>query len=59
MKRLSAALFHAFAFLYGDREFNRREKARSLRLCAVSLCLDTGGQLPLLDNRTFSIDPPF
>ena len=45
--------------LYGDRDFNRREKARSLRLCAVSLCLDTGGQLPLLDNRTFSIDPPF
>ncbi len=45
--------------LYGDREFNRREKARSLKLCAVSLKLDTGGRLPDLDGRTFSIDPPF
>ena len=44
---------------YGDREFNRREKARSLKLCAVSLKLDTGGRLPDLDGRTFSIDPPF
>lgn len=45
--------------LYGDREFNRREKARSLKLCAVSLKLDTGGRLPSLDGRIFSIDPPF
>ena len=45
--------------LYGDREFNRREKARSLRLCAVSLKLDTDGRLPALDGKTFSIDPPF
>ena len=45
--------------LYGDRDFNRREKAHSLKLCAVSLTLDTGGRLPALDNRTFSIDPPF
>ena len=45
--------------LYGDREFNRREKARSLKLCAVSLKLDTGGRLPALDGKTFTIDPPF
>ena len=45
--------------LYGDRDFNRREKARSLRLCAVSLKIDTGGRLPDLDGKTFSIDPPF
>lgn len=45
--------------LYGDRDFNRREKARNLKLCAVSLRLDTEGRLPRLDNRTFSIDPPF
>ena len=45
--------------LYGDREFNRREKARTLKLCAVSLKLDTGGRLPALDGKTFSIDPPF
>ena len=45
--------------LYGDRDFNRREKARSLKLCAVSLCLDTKGLLPRLDNRTFTVNPPF
>jgi len=45
--------------LYGDRDFNRREKARSLKLCAVSLKLDTEGRLPNLDGREFAIDPPF
>lgn len=45
--------------LYGDRELNRREKARSLKLCAVSLKLDTGGLLPQLDDKEFSIEPPF
>ncbi len=45
--------------LYGDRDFNRREKARSLKLCAVSLRLDTSGRLPALDGREFLIEPPF
>ncbi len=45
--------------LYGDREFNRREKARSLKLCAVSLKLNTDGRLPALDGKIFSVDPPF
>ncbi len=45
--------------LYGDREFNRREKSRSLKLCAVSLRLNTEGKLPALDNRLFEIQPPF
>ena len=45
--------------LYGDRDFNHREKARSLKLCAVSLKLYTNGRLPQLDGRDFSIDPPF
>ena len=45
--------------LYGDRAFNRREKVRSLKLCAVSLKLDTGGRLPQLDGKEFSVDPPF
>ena len=45
--------------LYGDRDFNRREKTRSLRLCAASLKLDTGGLLPQLDGKVFSVDPPF
>ena len=45
--------------VYGDRDWNRRMKARGLKLCAVSLRLDTGGGLPQLDGRTFSILPPF
>ena len=45
--------------LYGSRELNRAMKARSLKLCAVSLKLDTGGALPQLDQRIFEIDPPF
>ena len=45
--------------LYGDRSFNRREKARTLKLCAVSLKLETEGRLPHLDGREFTITPPF
>ena len=45
--------------LYGDRAFNRQQKARRLMLCATSLTLETGGALPRLDGRTFSIDCPF
>ena len=45
--------------LYGDRNFNRLQKARSLKLCATSLTLCTGNQLPQLEGRTFEIQPPF
>ena len=45
--------------LYGDRSFNRLHKARSLKLCSVSLTVHTGGKLPQLDHRTFVITPPF
>ncbi len=45
--------------LYGDRALNRARKARSLCLCAVSLQLDTGGRLPALDGRRFTVRPPF
>ena len=45
--------------LYGDRDFNRRYRARSLKLCAVSLKLETGGLLPRLDGQLFTIEPPF
>ena len=45
--------------LYGDRGLNRERRVRSLRLCAVSLKLDTGGRLPALDGREFRISPPF
>ena len=45
--------------VYGDRTFNRREKARTLKLCAVSLKLDSAGRLPNLDGKEFVIEPPF
>lgn len=45
--------------VYGDRAFNRAQKARRLMLCAARLSIDTGGLLPQLDGRTFTIDCPF
>lgn len=45
--------------VYGDRMWNRERKTRALRLCAVSLRLDTGGALPGLDGREFRIRAPF
>lgn len=45
--------------VYGDRAFNRAHKARRLMLCACRLTLDTAGELPQLDGRTFAIDCPF
>lgn len=44
--------------VYGDRQANRREHIRSLKLRAVSLTLDTGGLLPMLDGRTFTVADP-
>jgi len=46
--------------VYGDRQLNRtRHVQGKLMLCATLLCLDTGGELPLLDGKVFSIQPPF
>ncbi len=45
--------------LYGDRSLNRARKCRALCLCAVSLKLDTGGALPNLDGKRFSVPAPF
>lgn len=45
--------------VYGDRAFNRINRARRLMLCAASLTLETGGQLPHLDGKTFSVECPF
>ena len=45
--------------VYGDRAFNRARKTWKLRLCAVSLRLDTKGRMPALDGRLFSIRAPF
>ena len=45
--------------LYGDRAFNHQQKARTLKLCATSLTVSTGGRLPALDGRVFEIEAPF
>ena len=46
--------------VYGDRAFNRRLHSEGqLRLCACRLTLRAGGVLAYLDERTFSIRPPF
>ena len=46
--------------VYGDRAFNRTQKVQGkLMLCAASLTLDTGGELPQLDGRTFTVRCPF
>ena len=45
--------------VYGDRAFNRLQHARRLMLCAASLTLDTGGALPRLDGKTFTVPCPF
>ena len=45
--------------VYGDRRWNRERKTRTLRLCAVSLRMDTGGALPGVDGREFRIRAPF
>ncbi|MBQ8201490.1 MAG: RluA family pseudouridine synthase [Clostridia bacterium] len=46
--------------VYGDRAFNRQQKVQGrLCLCAAQLTLDTAGQLPQLDGKTFSVQCPF
>lgn len=45
--------------VYGDHSFNRLHHARRLMLCAAELTLQTDGQLPQLDGRTFRVDCPF
>ena len=46
--------------VYGDRAFNRQQKVQGrLCLCAARLTIDTAGELPQLDGRTFSVDCPF
>ena len=45
--------------IYGSHRLNRLHHARRLMLCAAELTLDTGGQLPALDGRTFRIRCPF
>ncbi len=46
--------------VYGDRAFNRAQHAQGkLMLCAAELTLETGGLLPQLDGRRFTVDCPF
>ncbi len=46
--------------VYGDRALNRQMKMQGkLCLCASKLTLNTGGRLPKLDGRTFTVDCPF
>ena len=46
--------------VYGDRVFNRQQKVQGrLCLCAARLTLETNGQLPQLDGKTFEIKCPF
>ena len=45
--------------VYGDRAFNRAQKARRLMLCATTLTLRTGGKMPRLDGLRFTIPCPF
>ena len=46
--------------VYGDRAFNRQQKVQGrLCLCAASLTIDTAGELPNLDGRTFTVKCPF
>ena len=45
--------------VYGDRAFNRAQKTRKLMLCAYRLTIDTAGELPAIDGRTFEIKCPF
>ena len=46
--------------VYGDRAFNRQQKVQGrLCLCAAELTLQTGGELPQLDGRTFRVKCPF
>ena len=46
--------------VYGDRAFNRQQKVQGrLCLCAARLTIDTAGELPQLDGKTFSVPCPF
>lgn len=45
--------------LYGDRDFNKRMKAKRLMLCAVSLSFSLEGSWQYLNGMTFTIDPTF
>ena len=45
--------------VYGDRAFNKAQKAKRLMLCANRLTFHTKGKLAYLEGRSFSIEVPF
>lgn len=45
--------------LYGDRAFNRANKARWLKLCAVELAFPDGSGVEWLSGRRFAVVAPF
>jgi len=45
--------------LYGDRAFNKAQKAKRLMLCASRLTFHVGGKLSYLEGKSFAIEVPF
>ncbi len=45
--------------VYGDRAFNKKNKASRLYLCSNSLTFHTQGMLAYLNGKCFTIDNPF
>lgn len=45
--------------LYGNRTFNRDNKAKRLMLCSCVLCFATTGPLAYLNGQSFTIQPTF
>lgn len=44
---------------YGDRDFNRKRKAKRLMLCATGLSFELAGALSYLNEKRFHMDAPF
>lgn len=45
--------------VYGDRAFNREQKAKRLMLCATELSFALTGNLQYMNEKSFSIEPMF
>lgn len=45
--------------LYGDRAFNKAQKAKRLMLCANRLTFHVSGKLAYLEGKSFSVEVPF
>lgn len=45
--------------LYGDRAFNKLNKAKRLMLCSTRLWFDMDGEMSYLNEKRFSVEPEF